>query len=161
MVPQNNHSATLNYTDPAQGLTDEPIQLVAGGVLDLINYEAGMCGNFDWVGDSSLSRRNVWRVTGTNRSRTFGTFASMTNSSAGLPAQTRQISPVMTPTEMLITDSTLTAAFGNFGRADFTFSFAGDLTGFDCDRLQTSPAAAIVTDFGNGTGNLGQDGDDS
>lgn len=154
-------SATLNYTDAAQGLTDEPIILVNNGILDLINYEAGMCGNFDWVGDATLSRRNVWRVTGAPNARNFGTFASISNSSAGVVAQTRQLSPILTPSEILITDAVLTAAFGNFGRADFTFSFAGDLTGFDCDRLQTSPAAAIVTDFGNGTGNTPNgDGDD-
>lgn len=150
--------ATLNY-DAAAGLTDESITLLSGGVLDLINYEAGICGNFDWVGDSTTSRRNVFRVTNFSQSPTLGIFATMTNSSAGLTQSTQAITPTITNSELLITDSNLTAAFGNFGRADFTLSFAADLN-IDCDRLQTSPAASIVTDFGNGTGN-GQDGDDN
>lgn len=154
-------AATLNYTSAAQGLTDEAIALVNSGVLDLINYQAGICGTFDWVGDANTTRRNVWRVTGAPSSVANGVFASMTNSSAGVAASTRQITPaVSTAQEIIITDAELTTAFGNFGRADFSFSFAGDLSGFDCDRLQSSPAASIVTPFGNGTaGTPGANGD--
>lgn len=154
-------AGTLNFDSTE--LLDEGIVYINSGVLDLINYQAGTCGNFDWVGDGTTSRRNVWRVTGATNAVANGVFATMSNSSAGLTANTLQISPaVNTAQEIIITDTELTTAFGNFGRADFTFSFAGDLTGFDCDRLMSSPAASIVTPFGNSTGVTpgANDGDD-
>ncbi len=152
-------SATVDFSNV--GLTDEVVVLPNGGALDTLNYEGGECGNFDWVGDTSATRRNVFRVTNFADAVAQGVFATMTNSSAGVTAGTERITPAETDSELVITDATLTAAFGNYGRADFTFLFVtADDTTLDCDRLMSSPAASIVTPFGNGTG-LGQDGDDN
>ena len=151
-------AGTISFANAA--LDDgEAIVLTNGGALDDLNYEGDECGTFDWVGDSTTSRRNVFRATNFEDANVQGVFATMANSSAGMPPATAMVTPIETDSELLITDAQLTAAFGEFGRADFSFSFIS-ATDVDCDRLQTSPAATIVTGFGNGTGLFG-DGDDN
>lgn len=144
-------------------LLDQPATLPFGNDLDELNYEGDVCGTFDWVGDSTTSRRNVFRATGFANAPTQGIFATITNSSAGRANATLRMPTTaytVSNSELSFTDAGLTALFGNFGRADFSFNFI-TATSVDCDRLQTSPAAAIVTDFGNGTGNTPfGDGDD-
>jgi hypothetical protein len=133
-----------------------------GPVLDILNYEGDTCGTFDWVGDNTTTRRNVFRATNFGDAANQGVFATMTNSSAGLANDTVRLSGlVVSGPEMSFTDEQLTAAFGAYGRADFLFNFI-TATNVDCDRLMASPVDAIVTSFGNNavTGG-GTDGDDN
>jgi len=156
-------SAVVSFTAGAAGLANESAVLPNGGRLDLLQYAGATCGTFDWVGDGTVTRRNVFRVTNFANSVTDGIFASMSNSSAGLPPATASIASNVTVSgaEMSFTDVDLTAVFGNYGRADFAFNFIGATSSLDCDRLQSSPVASVVTGFGNGTGNAEYgDGDD-
>lgn len=149
---------TMTFTGNAATLTTDSI---AAADLDFLQYAGARCGTFDWVGDGTLTRRNVFRVTNFANAVTDGIFATMTNSSAGMAASTRSIASnvVVNGAELSFTDQDLTAVFGNYGRADFNFNFIGATSSLDCDRLQSSPVDSIVTGFGNGTG-VFNDGDD-
>ncbi|GLQ23990.1 hypothetical protein GCM10007853_18640 [Algimonas ampicilliniresistens] len=156
-------AGTVSFTGAAAGLATENITRANGGLLDKLQYAGSQCGTFDWVGDGTVTRRNVFRVTNFANSQTDGIFASMTNSSAGLPNATLPINGTVTVSgaEMSFTDVELTSVFGNYGRADFAFNFIGATSSLDCDRLQSSPVSSVVTGFGNGTGNAEYgDGDD-
>ena len=152
---------TVSYTGTALGLAAEAVLRPNQGLLDRLNYDGEQCGTFDWVGDSTRTRRNVFRITNFANSQSDGIFATMTNSSAGLASTTRPISGRVTVSgrEMSFTDVQLTDAFGNYGRADFSFNFIGATNTLDCDRLQSSPVSSVVTAFGNNSRDFG-DGDD-
>ena len=153
-------AGTMTFSDVR--LTAESVARPNGGLLDELQYVGADCGTFDWVGDSTTTRRNVFRVTNFADSQTNGIFATMTNSSAGLASTTMPINEGVTVynSEMSFTDELLTDTFGEYGRADFSFNFIGATTAtLDCDRLQSSPVSSVVTAFGNDSGDFG-DGDD-
>lgn len=154
-------AGTVSYAGTALGLADEPVLRPNDGLLDRLNYAGEQCGTFDWVGDSTTTRRNVFRITNFANSQSDGIFATMTNSSAGLASTTLPINGEVTVSgrEMSFTDVQLTDAFGDYGRADFTFNFISATDTLDCDRLQSSPVSSVVTAFGNDSGDFG-DGDD-
>ena len=152
-------AGTMTFSDDR--LTAESVARPNDGLLDDLQYAGQRCGTFDWVGDSTTSRRNVFRITNFANSQTNGIFASMTNSSAGLTSTAMPINEGVTVSnsEMSFTDELLTDTFGEYGRADFSFNFIGATASLDCDRLQSSPVSSVVTAFGNDNGATG-DGDD-
>lgn len=154
---------TVSFAGLASTFATEAILRPNGGLLDKLQYPGTQCGTFDWVGDGTQTRRNVFRVTNFANSQTDGIFASMSNSSAGLANATMPIQSTVTVmgAEMSFTDVELTSVFGNYGRADFAFNYIGATSALDCDRLQSSPVSSVVTGFGNGTGTVPNgDGDD-
>ena len=151
----------VSFAGSADGLAREDIVRIGEGELDRLQYTGQSCGTFDWVGDSTTSRRNVFRITNFAGAQTNGILATMTNSSAGLASETLPINDGVTVSgaEMSFTDVLLTDTFGEYGRADFSFNFISATSSLDCDRLQSSPVSSVVTAFGNDSGDFG-DGDD-
>ena len=117
--PQNVSCAGSVAFTPASGLSDFTISSFS---LGRIRRDGPTTGFFEWVGDSSLSTGNVFRITG------FGATAPtasviVNNSSTGMDGEYVITLPTPTNGEVIINNAWLTNRIGNFGRADLQFSF--------------------------------------
>jgi hypothetical protein len=136
-------SGSIGFT-AASGLSAKALSFSGGNIR-----RAGSTSDvFEWVGQAGSVTRNIFRATGFGATAP-GASVIISNSSAGLDGEYNLTLPAPTNGEIIITESHLSAAAGNFGRADVQFSF------------QTSPASGIIvrrlmvgnngtlTDFGN------------
>ena len=157
MQPQNVTCAgTVEFT-PASGLNDFTISSFA---LGRIRRDGPTTGFFEWVGDSTLSTGNVFRITG------FGATAPtasviVNNSSTGMNGEYVVTLPTPTNGEVIINNAWLTNRIGNFGRADLQFSFHSNAL----DNTATPGDGVVVRRFmvgSNGTlFDMGNDNDDA
>lgn len=155
--PQNVTCAGSVAFDAATGLNDFTISAFD---LGRIRRDGPTTGFFEWVGDSTLSTGNVFRITG------FGATAPtasviVNNSSAGLDGEYVVTLPTPTNGEVIINNAWLTNRIGNFGRADLQFSFHSDAL----DNTATPGDGVVVRRFmvgSNGTlFDMGNDNDDA
>jgi len=105
--------------DAATGLSDFTISSFPIG---RIRRDGPTTGLFEWVGDSTLSTGNVFRITGLGTTSP-GASVIVTNSSAGMNGEYPLNLPTPTNGEVIINNAILTNQIGAFGRADLQFSF--------------------------------------
>lgn len=111
-------AGTVEFNAPT-GLSDFTISSFAIGS---IRRDGPTTGLFEWVGDSTLSTGNVFRITGLGATSP-GASVIVTNSSAGMDGEYPLTLPTPTNGEVIINNAILTNQIGAFGRADLQFSF--------------------------------------
>jgi hypothetical protein len=163
--PQNVSCAGSVSFTPASGLSDFTISSFS---LGRIRRDGPTTGFFEWVGDSTLSTGNVFRVTGLGATAPTASVI-VNNSSTGMDGEYVITLPTPTNGEVIINNAWLTNRIGNFGRADLQFSFHSDALKNDGTGAGAAAAAAgqgvVVRRFmvgSNGTlFDMGNDNDDA
>ena len=153
--PQSVSCAGTVEFSTASGLSDYTISSFDMGY---IRRDGPTTGFFEWVGDSSLSTGNVFRVTGLGASSPTASVI-VNNSSTGMDGEYALTLPTPTNGEVILNNSMLTAQIGAFGRADLQFSF------HDSSLQNNGGAGVVVRRFmvgSNGTlFDMGNDNDDT
>lgn len=139
----------------ASGLSDYTI---ASFNIGSIRREGPTTGFFEWVGDSSLSTGNVFRITGLGATSPTASVI-VNNSSAGMDGEYAFTLPTPTNGEVIVNNAMLTNQIGAFGRADLQFSF------HDATLDNAAGTGVVVRRFmvgANGTlFDMGNDNDDT
>ena len=140
-------NVVLNFSDP--DLVES--EMGTDGPLDDLNFEGVLCGTFDWVGDATKPTRNVFRFTqfGDEVSLVQAIFMNSNIVADGTTVDLAVPASKLSSEEFTLNQNDLSAAAGNFNRADVMFNLVGAEETLDCDRLLASPSNAAVSDFGN------------
>lgn len=132
----------------------------ASDETDEIEREGTTTNIFEWVGDSSLSTSNVFRITGLDD--TIPTIrVNVSNSSNDLDGEYEIDTSGKTVSngELILTSADLTAAAGAFGRADVTLSFEANGVAVRRFMVTNGVVSENSTDYETGAGDItGEDG---
>ena len=142
-------ASTATTFAAALGLTNES----NAGAIDQIGREGDDSQLFEWVGDSSHSTSNVFRLTGLGDTLpTIRVVLSNANTSGLNGTYVLTPSNMLTNGELIITASDIEAAAGAaYGTADITLSIEG--TGVNFNRLMISNGA--IRDMGDDNASAG------
>ena len=136
----------LEFT-PASGLTDKA---VITKFLEPLSRDGLVFGRFDWVGDSSKSTANYFRITDLPASTSIDFLVDLNNTTTGVDDGLYAGSVMTSPGgEAIITSANDFGIAGMplYGRADVQICLETGETGVDMDRLLAS--GGTVSNYGD------------